>query len=149
MLDPDALKKLAALDPESLPLVAGKPRIGPCVAGTGKFICIGLNYSDHAAETGATVPPEPIIFMKATSAIVGPDDDLVIPRGSQKTDWEVELGVVIGRKAKYVTEAEAWTMSPAIASSTTSPSARSRPSVRASGPRARAATRSARSAPGW
>ncbi|RWO05454.1 MAG: FAA hydrolase family protein, partial [Mesorhizobium sp.] len=78
-----------------------------CVAGTGKFICIGLNYSDHAAETGATVPPEPIIFMKASSAIVGPDDDVLIPRGSVKTDWEVELGVVIGRKAKYVTEAEA------------------------------------------
>ncbi|MFY9514575.1 MAG: fumarylacetoacetate hydrolase family protein, partial [Rubrivivax sp.] len=88
-------------------LVAGQPRLGPCVAGTGKFICIGLNYSDHAAETGATVPPEPIIFMKATSAIVGPDDDLEIPRGSLKTDWEVELGVVIGRTAKYVSEDQA------------------------------------------
>ena len=106
-IDPAALKKLAALDPKSLPLVAGDPRIGPCVAGTGKFICIGLNYSDHAAETGATVPPEPIIFMKATSAIVGPNDDVLIPRGSTKTDWEVELGVVIGKKAKYVSEAEA------------------------------------------
>ena len=107
-LDPDALAKLAKVDPESLPLVVGDtPRIGPCVAGTGKFICIGLNYSDHAAETGATVPPEPIIFMKATSAIVGPNDDVLIPRGSVKTDWEVELGVVIGRKAKYVSEAEA------------------------------------------
>ncbi len=106
-IDPDNLKRLAALDPASLPEVAGNPRIGPCVAGTGKFICIGLNYSDHAAETGATVPPEPIIFMKATSAIVGPDDDLLIPRGSEKTDWEVELGVVIGRTAKYVSEAEA------------------------------------------
>jgi 2-keto-4-pentenoate hydratase/2-oxohepta-3-ene-1,7-dioic acid hydratase in catechol pathway len=106
-IDPKALKKLAKLDPASLPVVRGKPRLGPCVADTGKMICIGLNYSDHAAETGATVPPEPIIFMKATSAIVGPDDDLVIPRGSQKTDWEVELGVVIGRTAKYVSEAEA------------------------------------------
>ncbi|TIP41583.1 fumarylacetoacetate hydrolase family protein [Mesorhizobium sp.] len=106
-LDPASLEKLSKLDPRSLPAVSGNPRIGACVAGTGKFICIGLNYSDHAAETGATVPPEPIIFMKASSAIVGPNDDVLIPRGSVKTDWEVELGVVIGRKAKYVTEAEA------------------------------------------
>ncbi|WP_445680945.1 fumarylacetoacetate hydrolase family protein [Radicibacter daui] len=106
-LDPANLKKLAALDAASLPLVGGSPRLGACVAGTGKFICIGLNYSDHAAETGAKVPPEPIIFMKATSAIVGPDDNLEIPRGSLKTDWEVELGVVIGKTAKYVSEAEA------------------------------------------
>jgi 2-keto-4-pentenoate hydratase/2-oxohepta-3-ene-1,7-dioic acid hydratase in catechol pathway len=107
MLDPSFLQELTELNPESLQIVQGNPRIGPCVAGTGKFICIGLNYSDHAAETGATVPPEPIIFMKATSAIVGPNDDLVIPRGSEKTDWEVELGVVIGRTAKYVSEVEA------------------------------------------
>jgi 2-keto-4-pentenoate hydratase/2-oxohepta-3-ene-1,7-dioic acid hydratase in catechol pathway len=106
-IDPDSLRKLAALDPASLPEIAGNPRIGPCVAGVGKFICIGLNYSDHAAETNATVPPEPIIFMKATSAITGPNDDLLIPRGSEKTDWEVELGVVIGKTAKYVGEAEA------------------------------------------
>ena len=106
-LDPASLATLSKLDPKSLPAVSGKPRIGACVAGTGKFICIGLNYSDHAAETGATVPPEPIIFMKASSAIVGPDDDVLIPRGSEKTDWEVELGVVIGKTAKYVTEAEA------------------------------------------
>jgi 2-keto-4-pentenoate hydratase/2-oxohepta-3-ene-1,7-dioic acid hydratase in catechol pathway len=106
-IDPASLESLARLDSNTLPLVDGSPRLGPCVAGTGKFICIGLNYSDHAAETGATVPPEPIIFMKATSAIVGPNDDLLIPRGSQKTDWEVELGIVIGRKAKYVSEAEA------------------------------------------
>jgi 2-keto-4-pentenoate hydratase/2-oxohepta-3-ene-1,7-dioic acid hydratase in catechol pathway len=106
-LDPDALAKLGALDPAGLPLVNGDPRIGPCVAGVGKFICIGLNYSDHAAETGSRVPPEPIIFMKATSAISGPNDDLLIPRGSKKTDWEVELGVVIGRKAKYVDDAQA------------------------------------------
>ena len=106
-LDPTALAKLASVDPTTLPLVEGSPRIGACVAGTGKFICIGLNYSDHAAETGATVPPEPVIFMKATSAIVGPNDNVVIPRGSQKTDWEVELGVVIGKTAKYVSEADA------------------------------------------
>ncbi|MBY5390717.1 fumarylacetoacetate hydrolase family protein [Rhizobium johnstonii] len=105
-IGPAGLAKIAAIDPKSLPeLVPG--RIGACVAGTGKFICIGLNYSDHAAETGATVPPEPIIFMKATSAIVGPNDNVIIPRGSEKTDWEVELGVVIGKTAKYVTEAEA------------------------------------------
>jgi 2-keto-4-pentenoate hydratase/2-oxohepta-3-ene-1,7-dioic acid hydratase in catechol pathway len=107
VLAPASLKKLAKIDPASLPAVRGNPRIGPCVAGVGKFICIGLNYSDHAAETGATVPSEPIIFMKATSAIVGPNDDVLIPRGSKKTDWEVELGIVIGKKAKYVSEAEA------------------------------------------
>ncbi|MER8409116.1 fumarylacetoacetate hydrolase family protein [Mesorhizobium sp. M1307] len=106
-LDPASLETLSKLDTKTLPAVSGKPRIGACVAGTGKFICIGLNYSDHAAETGATVPPEPIIFMKASSAIVGPNDDVLIPRGSVKTDWEVELGVVIGKTAKYVTEAEA------------------------------------------
>lgn len=106
-ISPESLKKLASVDPKSLPLVDGNPRLGPCVAGTGKFICIGLNYSDHAAETGATVPSEPIIFMKATSAIVGPNDDVLIPRGSEKTDWEVELAIVIGKTAKYVTESEA------------------------------------------
>lgn len=106
-IDPAALDALAKVDAGSLPLVEGNPRLGPCVAGTGKFICIGLNYSDHAAETGATVPPEPIIFMKATSAIVGPNDDLLIPRGSTKTDWEVELGIVIGKTAKYVSQEEA------------------------------------------
>ncbi|MBY5317668.1 2-hydroxyhepta-2,4-diene-1,7-dioate isomerase [Rhizobium leguminosarum] len=105
-IGPAGLAKIAAIDPTSLPEIA-PGRIGACVAGTGKFICIGLNYSDHAAETGATVPPEPIIFMKATSAIVGPNDNVIIPRGSEKTDWEVELGVVIGKTAKYVTEAEA------------------------------------------
>jgi 2-keto-4-pentenoate hydratase/2-oxohepta-3-ene-1,7-dioic acid hydratase in catechol pathway len=105
-ITPSGLAKIAAIDPKSLPEIA-PGRIGACVAGTGKFICIGLNYSDHAAETGATVPSEPIIFMKATSAIVGPNDNVIIPRGSEKTDWEVELGVVIGKTAKYVTEAEA------------------------------------------
>jgi 2-keto-4-pentenoate hydratase/2-oxohepta-3-ene-1,7-dioic acid hydratase in catechol pathway len=96
-----------SVDAEALPLVPGHPRIGPCVAGTGKFICIGLNYADHAAESGLQVPPEPVIFMKATSAICGPNDPILIPRGSVKTDWEVELGVVIGKPAKYVSEADA------------------------------------------
>lgn len=100
------LAALRAVDAGSLPVVTAA-RLGPCVAGTGKFICIGLNYSDHAAETGATVPPEPIIFMKATSAIVGPNDPIIIPRGSVKTDWEVELAVIIGTKAKYVSQADA------------------------------------------
>ncbi|PSJ57104.1 fumarylacetoacetate hydrolase family protein [Pseudaminobacter soli (ex Li et al. 2025)] len=105
VLTTSSLQELGKLP--DLPTVKGNPRLGPCVAGTGKFICIGLNYSDHAEETGATVPPEPIAFMKATSAIVGPNDDVLIPRDSQKTDWEVELGIVIGKKAKYVPEAEA------------------------------------------
>ncbi|OEC96493.1 fumarylacetoacetate hydrolase family protein [Rhizobium sp. YK2] len=105
-ISPAGLTKIAALDPKSLPELR-EGRLGACVAGTGKFICIGLNFSDHAAETGATVPPEPIIFMKASSAIVGPNDNVLIPRGSEKTDWEVELGVVIGKTAKYVSEADA------------------------------------------
>ncbi|MBO1038599.1 fumarylacetoacetate hydrolase family protein [Brucella pituitosa] len=106
-LNPEALAKLGSLDVNALPKVEGNPRLGPCVAGTGKFICIGLNYADHAAESGMAVPPEPVIFMKATSAIVGPNDDLLIPRGSEKTDWEVELGIVIGKTAKYVSEDDA------------------------------------------
>ena len=101
---PDSVKKLAALDPAELPLASGDLRIGPCVGKIGKFVCIGLNYADHAAETGAPIPKEPIIFMKATSAVVGPNDEVEIPRGSQKTDWEVELGVIIGKNAKYVPE---------------------------------------------
>jgi 2-keto-4-pentenoate hydratase/2-oxohepta-3-ene-1,7-dioic acid hydratase in catechol pathway len=105
-ISPAGLAKIGALDLKALPEIP-PGRIGACVAGTGKFICIGLNFSDHAAETGAAVPPEPVIFMKATSAIVGPDDNVVIPRGSEKTDWEVELGVVIGKTAKYVSEADA------------------------------------------
>ncbi|MCI9868053.1 fumarylacetoacetate hydrolase family protein [Rhizobium skierniewicense] len=105
-ISPEGLKAIAALDLSTLPLLADD-RIGACVSGTGKFICIGLNFSDHAAETGAQVPSEPVIFMKATSAIVGPNDDVIIPRGSEKTDWEVELGVVIGKTAKYVSEADA------------------------------------------
>lgn len=101
------LARLRGIDPASLPLVEGSPRMGPCVGDVGKFVCIGLNYSDHAAETGAEVPAEPILFFKATSAIVGPDDAVKIPRGSEKTDWEVELGVIIGKEARYVDEADA------------------------------------------
>ena len=107
VLLPESLAKLAAIDPASLPELPADSRIGACVGGTGKFICIGLNYSDHAAESGMAVPPEPVIFMKATSAIVGPNDNVLIPRGSEKTDWEVELAVVIGKTAKYVSEDEA------------------------------------------
>ncbi len=102
-----SLQRIAALDTASLPLVDGSPRIGPCVGRVGKFICIGLNYADHAAETGAKIPEEPIIFMKATSAITGPNDPVIIPRNSEKTDWEVELGVVIGTEARYVSKDDA------------------------------------------
>jgi ureidoglycolate lyase len=102
-----ALARLRAIDPATLPAVPGQPRIGPCVARVGKFICIGLNYADHAAESGAAIPTEPVIFNKWTSAICGPNDAVEIPRGSSKTDWEVELGVVIGKAAKYITEAQA------------------------------------------
>jgi ureidoglycolate lyase len=107
VLSDNGLAKLRALDPATLPLVAGEPRIGPCVGDVGKMICIGLNYADHAAESGMPIPAEPVVFNKWTSAIVGPNDDVEIPRGSTKTDWEVELGVVIGRPCKYVDEASA------------------------------------------
>lgn len=107
VLSDEALQKLRDADLSKLPVVSGNPRIGACVGNIGKMICIGLNYSDHAAETGATPPPEPIIFMKVNSAICGPNDDVRIPKTSEKTDWEVELGFVIGKKAKYVSEAEA------------------------------------------
>jgi 2,4-diketo-3-deoxy-L-fuconate hydrolase len=102
-LSPASLKELAALDLSTLPVVEGNPRLGPPVARIGKFIAIGLNFSDHAAESGLPVPQEPIVFTKATSSITGPDDQVIIPRGSKKTDWEVELGVVIGTRASYVT----------------------------------------------
>ena len=98
---------LDRLDPGDLPKVEGTPRLGPCVAGTGKFMCIGLNYADHAAESGMEVPSEPVLFMKATSAICGPNDPIIIPRGSVKTDWEIELGVVIGKRGKYIDEVNA------------------------------------------
>lgn len=104
---PESIQRLQALDVSGLPEVQGSPRMGPCVGRIGKFICIGLNYSDHAAESGMAVPPEPIVFFKATSAVCGPNDQLIIPRGSKKTDWEVELGVVIGKPAKYINESQA------------------------------------------
>jgi len=107
MLDDATIAKLRALDPASLPAVEGAPRLGACVGDIGKFLCIGLNYSDHAAETGADIPEHPILFFKANSAIVGPNDDVMMPRGSTHTDWEVELGVVIGKTAKYVSKADA------------------------------------------
>ncbi len=106
-ISPEGLAKLRAIDPATLPELPSESRIGPCVGNVGKFICIGLNYADHAAESNLPVPPEPVIFLKANSAIVGPNDDILIPRGSKKTDWEVELGVIIGKKASYVSEAEA------------------------------------------
>jgi 2,4-diketo-3-deoxy-L-fuconate hydrolase len=106
-LSPTGLAALAAIPLDQLPLVEEEVRLGPCVGAIGKILCIGLNYSDHAAETGATVPPEPILFMKPTSAVSGPYDDVRLPRGSAKTDWEVELAIVIGSAAKYVSEADA------------------------------------------
>jgi 2-keto-4-pentenoate hydratase/2-oxohepta-3-ene-1,7-dioic acid hydratase in catechol pathway len=107
VLSETSLTKLKAIDPATLPLAPAGSRYGPCVAKVGKFICIGLNYADHAAESGLAVPDEPVLFMKATSAIVGPNDEVLKPRGSTKLDWEVELGLVIGKKASYVSEAEA------------------------------------------
>jgi len=107
VLSDAGLAALRGIDAGTLPPVPEGARLGPCVGGIGKFVCIGLNYADHAAESGLKVPPEPIIFMKANSAIVGPNDPIIMPRGSEKTDWEVELAVIIGTKAKHVTEAEA------------------------------------------
>lgn len=106
-ISPQGLAGIAALDIASLPIVDASTRFGPCVSGIGKFLCIGLNYSDHAEEAGMPVPAEPVLFGKATSAVVGPNDDVMIPRGSTRTDWEVELGVVIGSRTKYVSEVEA------------------------------------------
>ena len=106
-LSPATLKKLAKLKAEKLPLVKGDPRMGCPVAGIGKFIAIGLNYRDHAEEAGMPIPKEPIVFMKATSCIVGPDDAVMLPKGSKKSDWEVELGIVIGSKAQYVSQKDA------------------------------------------
>ena len=106
VLTPEGLARIAALDLSALPVVT-VDRIGPCVGRVGKFLCIGLNYADHAAESGLPIPEEPVIFTKTTSSIVGPDDDIQIPRGSTKTDWEVELGIVIGKGGAYIDEAEA------------------------------------------
>lgn len=107
VLTPEGLKKLAAIDPKTLPRVDGNPRLGACVAGAGKFIGIGLNFADHAAETNMPLPSEPIFFMKATSCLCGPNDDVIKPKDSTKLDWEVELGFVIGKKASYVSETQA------------------------------------------
>jgi ureidoglycolate lyase len=101
---PASLRKLAKLDPTTLPLVRGNPRIGPCVVRPTNFVCIGLNYADHAAETGAAIPKEPIVFLKSLGAFQGPNDDVKIPRGSKKVDYEVELGIIIGTTARYVPE---------------------------------------------
>ena len=106
-VDPDTMARLSALDTATLPVVEGTPRIGPCIGSVGKLVCIGLNYSDHAKETGSPIPTEPIVFMKATSSINGPNDDIELMRGSVKTDWEVELGFVIGKETKYVDETQA------------------------------------------
>jgi 2,4-didehydro-3-deoxy-L-rhamnonate hydrolase len=106
-LSPKVLARLAKIKPDALPLVRGTPRLGPCVADVGNFIAVGLNYADHAAETGAAIPKEPILFNKAPSCIVGPNDDVVIPKSSEKTDWEVELAIVIGSRASYVAENDA------------------------------------------
>ena len=105
---PEGLAKISGTDIDLLPKLDASERIGPCVANVGKFICIGLNYADHAAETGAPIPVEPIIFMKATSAIIGPNDDVIIPKNAIKPDWEVELAIVIGKEARYVEEADAF-----------------------------------------
>jgi 2-keto-4-pentenoate hydratase/2-oxohepta-3-ene-1,7-dioic acid hydratase in catechol pathway len=105
---PESLARLAALDPAELPAVEGSPRFGAPVGGIGKFVCVGLNYSDHAEEAGMPIPTEPVLFMKPTSCIVGPNDDVEIPRGSEKTDWEVELGIIIGKPAKYVAVEDAY-----------------------------------------
>jgi len=107
VLLPESQAKLRGIDLATLPLVTGSPRLGPCVGSVGKFICIGLNYFDHAAEAGMAVPVEPVVYMKATSAICGANDNVMLPRDAQKMDWEVELGVVIGQEAKYVTQDEA------------------------------------------
>ena len=106
-INSESLKKIGAIDLSTLPIVSNTTRLGACVGNVGKFLCIGLNYSDHAAESGLPVPSEPILFSKATSAIVGPNDNVEIPRNSSETDWEVELGIIIGKKAKYINEDEA------------------------------------------
>ena len=106
-INSESLKKIGAINLSTLPIVSNDTRLGACVGNVGKFLCIGLNYSDHAAESGLPVPSEPILFSKATSAIVGPNDNVEIPRNSSETDWEVELGIIIGKKAKYINENEA------------------------------------------
>ena len=107
-LTPAGIAKIRAANHASLPVLDKNQRIGPCVGHVGKFICIGLNYADHAAETGAPIPAEPIIFMKATSAVIGPNDDVMIPKNAKKPDWEVELGIIIGKEARYVDEKDSF-----------------------------------------
>jgi 2-keto-4-pentenoate hydratase/2-oxohepta-3-ene-1,7-dioic acid hydratase in catechol pathway len=145
---PESLAKIAEIDLSTLP-VLDDGRIGPCVGQVGKFICIGLNYSDHAAETGAEVPKEPVIFMKATSAICGPNDTVLIPRKSVKTDWEVELGVIIGKGGVYIDEADALDHVAGYCVVNDVSEREFQIERSAPGTRARAATRSDRSAPGW
>ena len=106
-LTPEGLARIRAADVAGLPVLDAGQRIGPCVGRVGKFICVGLNYADHAAETGSPIPSEPILFAKATSAIIGPNDDVIIPKNAKKPDWEVELGIIIGKEARYVEEADA------------------------------------------
>ncbi len=106
-ISPEGLQRLSALDPASLPAVPGTPRLGPCVGGISKLICVGLNYADHAEESGLPIPEEPVLFSKAITSISGPNDDVVLPPNSVKTDWEVELGIVIGKVARYVSEEDA------------------------------------------
>ena len=108
VLTPEGLSRIRAADPSKLPVLDSTLRIGPCVDKVGKFICVGLNYADHAAESNMQVPPEPVLFMKATSAIIGPNDDVIVPKNSTKCDWEVELGIVIGREARYVDEKDSF-----------------------------------------
>jgi 2-keto-4-pentenoate hydratase/2-oxohepta-3-ene-1,7-dioic acid hydratase in catechol pathway len=149
VLSDTGLAMLRALDATTLPELPEGARLGACVAGVGKAICIGLNYADHAAEAGQQVPPEPIIFMKATSALCGPADPLPIPRGSEKTDWEVELVIVIGTRAKYVAEADALAHVAGYAVGN-DVSERAFQSERAGQwTKGKSATPSARSAPGW
>ena len=148
-LAPASLDRLRRLDPASLPLVPGTPRLGPCVGKVSKIVAIGLNYRLHAQEAGAAIPTEPIFFMKATSSICGPNDDVIIPKNSQKTDYEVELGIVIGNLARHVAQVDARKHVAGIASSTTSPNVNFRSSAAGNGPRAKVPTPSARPARGW
>jgi len=148
VLAPHRLRELQSLNVETLPLVPGAVRLGPCVARPGKFLCIGLNYADHAAETGAAIPAEPIVFMKATSALSGPNDAVIQPRGSTKLDWEVELAFVIGTECRYVDEAAGAAAIAGYFVATTSPREHFNWSAAASGTRAKAATASAPSVHG-
>jgi len=148
-LGPSSLRKLLKLDPTKLPLVRGTPRLGACVSGTRHFIAVGLNYADHAKEAGLPIPSEPILFEKAPSCIVGPDDDMMLPKGSTSTDWEVELAVVIGSTARYVPKAQALESLLGSASATMFPSAHFNTIAVVNGPRERDARPSGRSVRGW